>query len=317
MAKYKQRSINTWRRRAAQGLRVATSAYRAYQRYSPVKKEFTSEPGVTNEYQVKTVYRRKRMPRWKKRKWVAFSKKTKAVIESQLATKTMLLNDAYDVANAANLQVYSAFMLYGLYGTDKNGFAGNSDIKRVLQNFMDNGTAVFKSAVLDITMVNKSAYPVEVDLYHVTMWKKNDDKNLDDSITRSVAETVVSGGTTALSLTTRGATPFDIPQIMRQTGMRILKKVKYFLGTGNCATYQIRDPRNRRFPMSQMPAGLATNEEYTQPGWTQGLLLVHKPVAGYQNQVATLSIGCTRKYAYCQLTSDIYEGGLDQVRVRG
>lgn len=310
MAKYRQRSLRLYRPNVASLARLAVRKWRS-RTTTKQKSKNTSEPGVTNEYQVKTIYRRRRMPRYKKKKWVSFYKKTSAVIDSRLATKTMLINDAYDVTNVINEQTFSAYMLYGLYGQDKNGFAGNSDVARVLQNYPVTSTAIFKSAIMDMTLVNKGTISLEVDLYHVVFWKKNNDKNFDDTVTRAVAETDLTAGTTTLSLKTRGATPFDIPQIMRQTGMKILKKIKYFLGAGNCATYQIRDARNRRFPTSALPANLAVNEEFILPGWTQGIIVVHKPVAGFQNQAAPISIGCTRKYAYATMESSNYEGGLD------
>lgn len=283
--------------------KAAMLARRAYNSYTKTQsKTQTSGTGVTAQYDAKQIYKRKRMPRYKRRLWRKFSNKVSYVIDKRLSTDTLLFNDADDVSALADSQGFSAWTMYGLNGTDSSGQRGNLDISRVFAALSTNaGKIIFKSAVLDMTFTNKGTFALEVDLYHVVYWNEGGCLSLSDAHTKAINETPVFAGRNPIRLTTRGATPFEMPQLLRKLRMKVLKKVKYFIGTNESTTYQLRDARNRQLSGAMLGN---INTEFIQPGMTQGLIIVHKPVAGYQNQPSTLSVGCTRKYAFTSINEN-------------
>lgn len=293
------------------GRAVQTAVSRSSTATQTTSKRNYSAPGVTSQYDAKLVYRKRRMPRWKKRAWRKFSRKTNAVIEKGLGNRIVLYNNADDVTSAGNFQGFSTWTIYGLNGTDIAANRGNKDVSDVFATASTSASKlIFKSAILDITMTNKgtnNTFGLEVDLYHVVYWNECGKPNFNDVHAASVAETGMLPGKGALSLVNRGCTPFDLPQLLRKTRMRILKKMKYFLGPNEAATYQIRDSRNRRISGANLGS---INTEFIQPGMTQGLLIVHKPVAGYQASAGILSVGCTRKYSFTSQEDSYTSSGI-------
>lgn len=164
--------------------------------------------GITQQHDQATVYRKKTMPRYKKRKWRAFVKKVNAVHEKELGVARYLFNDKFDITNAAaqgnpgfgtvGLQNIYAAHLYG--GTRGNGSitgfnTGTSDLLEIwakapvstsytgapppageFLNQQPGNTSKLKfiSAILDMTVTadGSNTVPLEIDLYHIA-YRKN------------------------------------------------------------------------------------------------------------------------------------------------
>jgi len=294
-----------------------------------------SGQGVTDHYDRTTVYRRRPMPRFRRKRWVRFVKKVQAASEKTLGTKTVVLNNSatqeidYLVSAGVNqnLQIVGYACLYGVdsaSGSSGDGYLGSKDLQSIYSGASSQGPTVamrFKSAVLDLTFVNRNygtdgetAEPweegLEVDVYEITVKRtlsyETNPLGLLGAFTQAATDTTAIASYTSIpGLTERGVTPFDFPQAMSQYGIRIWKKTKFRIAYGQSFTYQVRDPRDHTLNKGRMDDILGVN----WPGLTRYVLWVAKPLAGFTlapgfnvaawtNVFGRLTIGATRKYSY-------------------
>ncbi|AKO22244.1 putative capsid protein [Asterias forbesi associated circular virus] len=159
-------------------------------------RKFTGGRGITKEHDRTNIYYKKRMPRFKKRRWRRFSKKVQNVSEKDLGTQTVVFNDQIetgDFFNSDGLITGSATLcLYSMNGSE----VPYNDLAVMMNNLnfaaptVDLGTTkyrtskvIFKSAVFDLTLTNTSydriggvnnieaAYSLEVDIHTVVIKK--------------------------------------------------------------------------------------------------------------------------------------------------
>jgi len=215
------------------------------------KKFMRSGGGVTTQHDRAFVYRKKSMPRSKKRGWQKFKRKVLAVSEKSLGSRTVVYNDQVTTtltgSTTAGTQLLEQYALYPV----KNGtYAHLNDLKAIYTNYTGDtdynitDRLIFQSAVLDITVANGSlnsssqAVPIELDVYEVTSnrsWQDNNDSastniNLVNIIGRGFTDTSNEGSAaTGLTLNQRGVTPFEACSALSSYGIKIWKKTKYFL----------------------------------------------------------------------------------------
>lgn len=270
-----------------------------------------SGQGVTNQHDRSRVYRKRGMPRFKKRSWKRFSRKVNAVAEKSLGSKTIVFNDAVSLIGTPG----TTEQLWGniaLYPMNHSSISYLDDMKNIENNSTgDYGVTtkyLFQSGVLDMTLVNTSFddaegdVPIELDVYEISSsssWQENSGTPsligvFDQGFTDTTAE---GSAATQLARTQRGVTPWDCPQALGSYKIKIWKKTKYFLGGGSWMTYQIRDPKRHVVDAKNMREWDSTNK----PGLTRWLLLVAKVLPG-ANIITTgnvsLEVGITRKYMY-------------------
>lgn len=284
-------------------------AYRAYRSYTGTRKSVTSGSGVTAQYDKKTQYVKRRMPYRRRKRWVRFSRKVAAVMQKDIATRTVVYNGLVtttgDIANNATDQGVAEVMLYGFKGdTDAFYIQGARDIQTLLTTLqLSEITKIrMKSAVLDLTAraINQ---PVELDVYEVICNKSTTYTTLKSAVVQGFLDTPTPvGGTTGLTLVRRGVTLFDCPKAIKATGMKIVKKTKYFLPAGNTMTYQIRDPKNRYMNIGAVST--AAEPGFNLRGYTRVVFFVWKALPGVTGDPAQLLIGATRKYAYTVLENN-------------
>lgn len=307
-----------------------------------------SGQGVTDHFDRRLVYRHKRMPGFKRRRWTGFLKKVRAANISQLGSRTIVFNNytfsEIDFkASAANLnkQLIGYCCLYGVdsgAGASGDGYLGSKDLQTINNYATSINTAadiMFTSAVLDVTFVNRnynidSTGPevisnwderLELDVYEIIMRKdaayETNPLGLLGVFSQAVSYTGVFGAGTAITgLDQRGCTPWDIPQAMAQWGIRILKKTKFTLARGQTCTYQVRDPKNRLLAKNIMDDLLGVNLR----GWTRYVLYIAKPVAGFDlapayntaavSTLGNLTVGATRKYTVKILSDSTRQSSL-------
>lgn len=293
-------------------------------------KKKRSGNGVTFQRDKTNVYRRKKMPYRKKKRWVRFVKKVNAVDERELGTRTVLFNKSVVFSNqSSGEQILGYVALYPLQCPIGPGFESHmNDLKGIsgLEN-QASPTAVlgervgpstkimFHSAVLDITMRNTSfitggelgsGNTLEVDVYEIMSSKKWNDssgikQNLVQVLEKGDNETPVIGGVgEAISIQKRGATPWELPAGISRYGLKIMKKTKYFLQPGQTLTYQLRDAARHVTTVGYLEDSQGANK----PGWTKHVFFIAKSVPGVSvgtgnNQVSeALTVGVTRKYMY-------------------
>lgn len=281
-------------------------AYKGY-KYLTGTDNSTSGQGVTAQYDRKVVYKKKRMPRRKRRRWARFIKKVNAVTMKTLGTKSVLYNNQLSTTTPGTTQAYAFVCLYGRDGASSSGIqCGANDMRLIMNNdpqITTTSKIMVGSAILDVTFTNVSSGAneqqsgIELDIYDIVFRKDDDSTQFIQMITKAETETPLIGTTGAsVLLSTRGVTPWELPSLLAN-GVKIIKKTKYFLGSGDCGTYQIRDAKNRILRKSYVEQ---VDDQFIYPGYTRGLLFVHKgvPTPIPANQVTTTQIGVTRKYMY-------------------
>lgn len=289
--------------------------------------------GGTNA-DMRSIYRRKRMPKSKRKRWVRFVKKVNAVADKDLGLRTVLFNDQMTQTNSTAKQSTLTLALYAV----RNASIGYLDDLKVIGGLENeaNSTAVagdtisantkmlFQSAVMDITIRNTTdrlktidagnpllntyeAAPdaaIELDIYEVYQREiASDSSSLFESLTAAFAaydDKEIGGTGTGIGIDDRGASPFEFGAQMGRHGIKILKKTKFFIPNGQTITWQVRDPKRRKMTYGE----LTRHESYNKPGWTKQFYLIYKLVPGIVQGPAIgdcrlrLSIGCTRKYSY-------------------
>jgi len=291
---------------------------------------YTSGLGVTNQHDERHVYRKRRMPRRKRRQWGKFVNKVHAVSEKDLGSRTVVLNKTVNFDNtvAANQNlIYCA--LYP--GTSTDSWMNDINQLSALENIAANPTSaagntvqlstkwIFKSAVLDVTFRNAANFntdgatlvpdsrgKMEVDVYELISNKAWQDTaitaaNITALFSQADTDTQnLLGAGTAVNIALRGVTPWDVPLALSQYGLKILKKTKYFVQNQDTFTYQLRDPKRRVITESRM----ARMQGCNVPRWTRHILIISKLVPGLTiggaagNWTDSVRLGITRKYFY-------------------
>lgn len=318
-----RRRANVWN--VAPMVAGAANLYRNVHRYGPIVraagrmasrafrggkkgKQVMSASGITNQYDKKTIYRKRSMPRFRKRRWRRFVRKTNAVIRKDLASQSLVRSTVATVtiaAGSATTQSTAGATLYGF-----NGFAGDCDDLKQLAaaaSGSDYTKIMLASAVLDCTFNNNGSTNLEIDIYYVVCRKDVPFaryQSINDCYQASFPHQAVlpGAGVTALTFQTRGSTPFQ--NSLFCSYFRILRKTKYFLSAGQSGTYQIRDPKDRVFDVE------LENNMSCRRGWTKGLLFIFKSTPENTLSGSSLVIGTTRTYNYRIMQRETVAAGL-------
>jgi len=292
-----------------------------------------SGQGVTVQHDARTIYRSKRMPRRRRKIWKRFTNKVHAVAEKDMGSRTVVFNYADVFTNTtggnhgvAYMALYPGASDTGTTGkvwlndlTNMSGYENTGNPTAAAGITIDNNTKwVFKSAILDITFRNSSTLNVggvqtpaseaklEVDVYEFISGKVWQDtgstsQTAVDAFGKGSSNTLNIGGAgTGIDISTRGATPWDIPMALGYYKIKILRKTKYFVNNGDTFTYQIRDPKRRVMMQESMQRIGGPNV----PRWTRHLLVIFKLVPGLTvgsapaTYTESLTFGLTRKYFY-------------------
>lgn len=293
-------------------------------------KRGTSGAGVTTQHDARRIYVKRRMPRFKRKRWSMFKKKVQAVSEKSLGSRTVVFNKSIQWSNTTSgNQVLGALYLYGQRGSTGNAaqdlylistYENTGDQTALAGETVANSSKfMFQSAVLDITFKNNSTYtaagPVvqsaseaklEVDVYECSVRRTTEETSntltdflqlLADNASRTDP---IGGAGTEIASTLRGVTPFDLTYAMSRWGVKIWKKTKYTIPNNDTFTYQVRDPRRRVAEYRD----LQNADGFNRPGWTRVVFFTAKlvpdlsvgaAVGTYQENLIT---GVTRKYFY-------------------
>lgn len=280
------------------GLRLARSVYSLYRRN---RRRVTSGNGVTTQNDRSRQYRYKPLNRRTRRKVVKRYRKFVKMLDSNLATQTVIRNSIASGTVLGTGQGYFACHLYGLAGVNTAAETGVDDLYQIFLNDLgaaDRGTYLqFTNAVLDLTLVNTGLTTTEVDVYEYSL-KKNQVEafnNMSQMVADAEADTGPIGTGTSFTMLTRGVTPFEFPILCKK--MKILKKTKYLMSPGQGVTYQMKDRRDIRFNselvLDYTPG--AGSAKFNHKDVT-GVFVVTKAITGSSDH--TIQIGATRSYRY-------------------
>ncbi len=328
MPRYKRRLVrrygrNVRARRAGNILNAASlygpsiatgAAYLGSKLWGKFKKKGSSGRGVTTQHDVSRIYRKRRMPRRKRKAWGRFSRKVHAVVEKTLGSRTIVYNSQISVTTPAGTTEQATGQV-ALYPVANATHAHLNDLNAIQANFTGNTgydrtqSLIFQSGVLDMTIQNESidtaeeGAQVEMDIYEISSndsWQQEGSTNV--GLTKVFSEGFTNtsnegSATNGLSLVTRGVTPFDCCEGLSEYKIKIWKKKKYFLGPGQTMTYQIRDPKRHKFNNEKLKDWDSSN----MPRVTKWLLIIAKTTPGYDLTTSgkvDLRVGLTRKYMY-------------------
>lgn len=308
---------------AARRQGIARSMSLQMRRY---RKRPTTGIGVTEQHDSRLIYKKKSMPRGKKKKWKAFRNKVLAVSEKDLGTQQIVFNKVLTGTNTTSGN--QCLVTFGLY-TLKSSQTHYNDLQRI-SNYVgaavstvatglsvDPSTKImFQSAVLDITIRNAStnngapdsAARMEVDVYELTMSHTAEETGSTyDTIEAVFNENPaqcrpIGGSGTEISYALRGVTPFENSYVLSRFGIRISRKTKYQISNGDQVTYQMRDPRRHSMSFREMN----NQDGFNKPNLTRLIYIVGRVAPGltvgaigtpgvYQE---VLSVGLTRKYSF-------------------
>lgn len=260
---------------------------------------------TTTQKDYSTQYRKKNMPRYKKKAWKTFNNKVKSVIRGELGLKTVVFNSVQTCSSAVADQNAIAMHLYGISGSaDNPNRIGALDVRKIFSNDPnvyqgigplnpEIGKLLFESAVLDVTLTNTGESVLEVDIYYGYHRKDCDSTDMvGGDLVDPTLELPINGGNTTLDIQKRGVTVFDLPTGLSQSGYHVLKKQKMLLRQTQSAFLQYRDPRNHTVEWNRIK-----QVGYAARKLTYTVLVVFKAVAG-STDAAVLSIGATRKFSY-------------------
>lgn len=226
----------------------------------------TIESSTTDNYDKTVRYVRKRMPRYKRKRWVGFTRKVQHVQlqmnplriyqcaeqgvwtgTSQITFGTLLYDQ---LSNAADVQ--------NIFKDAYGGAGGLSDYL--------NKRIYLKSASLDFQIVNSSATNSNVlDVYEIRARKPCSQSYADISAMWADTFSELSG-VGAVSLTYPAMTLFDNPNFLKH--FLVVKKTEYICDAGKLVTLNLRRPRNGYISGRQMEQNLTCI-----PGWTVGYVV--------------------------------------------
>lgn len=277
---------------------------------------------VTQQKDFASQYRKRRMPRRKRKIWKKFVKKVTAVELSNAATKTVVFNHRMVQSSTPGNQAFLSFCLYGVNGSpDGNNQIGYQDMFKLFDNepgikqqavgspaanYPASGKLHFNTGVLDFTLRNLGEVDAEVDIYYGYHVKNVNNINLLTQVADSLRQHFISttsdpivSGNTSLGLGLRGVTPFDCSSVLSESGFHILKKQKFNMEPNKSVFIQHRDANNHQLDQDDL-----STIGYAKRKLTYEVLIVHKPsVTSVDNAVSTIGVGVTRKYGYSILAA--------------
>lgn len=272
--------------RYAKAAKYAGKMYKSYRKRKYSKNNIVSNP-TTSQHEYATVYKKKRMPKGKRKAWKRFVRKTTAVSMKNLPLQTYVYSENNNIYAAANFTGYYYCGLYGLNGSARvlgtatsSGTGAVNQINTLFtQNFVPvTGKQILcESACMDYTLRNLTANTAIIEMYYVIPKRDIDDQEfatkfrVEDIYTESFQTAEIGTNIGSITAATLGTTPFNAPYFTRH--FTITKKLRVQLGGNEIYSGQIRNPKNYKINYSDvqkyaMKKGMASGiffQIYGQP----------------------------------------------------
>lgn len=257
------------------GALVARAAPYAKKAFSAIRtltqKRSTIEPAPNtfqNDAQMR--YRKKRMPKRKRRRWVRFVKRVRHVDLAMQPLQIYTKEGTVNLTSAANQgQVWSR-MLGGMT------VANNDEILQVFKSAYNLSTEAscapykiyLKSICMDVQMTNTGSYPIIVDMYTLVCRKTWDTaEDIGASFVNALGEIQAPAGGGSLTSSKTALTLFDAPNFCEF--WRIQSKKEFIIGGSNTITVQLRNPANRYFDGKEI-----ISNAQAKPGFTKAFFFM-------------------------------------------
>lgn len=282
--------------------------------------------GVTTQKDDRLVYRKKPMPKRKKRQWKKFVKKVNAVAIKERGLQVALYRKDYNISPTAGTQLWGIAHLYGC--ANINTEPGVGDVNQLL---LDVNVAAQKygggllsnaypevanqkmkvpvrmqSAILDLTFVNNGSVPLVVDIYHLWYNKNMNSPSFGDAnnwvdnneVIRQEGTTGTPTANAWMKLDQKGVKLFDCNQLLSKLAATVRSVRQIILQPGGIHTMAIRDPRNYRLDMfSYLIQDGVQYQGYADRKITESVFWIARNESNVEG-AAELSVKCNRTYRY-------------------
>lgn len=292
------------------------------------KKRSIVSDGTTVQRDDKITYRKKRMPKKKRKAWKKFTKKVNAVEIKDRGLQVQKFYYGFNGATvSAQTQARAVFHLYGTANTQANTGTetGNMDMALLRteanlrqQNWIKQIGGVpnptipgglltpeirMQSAILDCTIQNSGNVPLIVDIYHVWYTKANNYKSFGDCLASWNNEHIPlqTGSTSAIADETKlrldqlDTKLFDLPQLISLTGLTVKSVREVYLTPGQVHKVGIRDAKNYSINPGRYGLNISDQVGYADPKLTESYILVFK---NYGTSDGQYNMWGTRTYRY-------------------
>lgn len=202
---------------------------------------------LSTQHDVVNRYRKKRMPRRRRRRWVGFVRKVRAVELAAQPLQFYGLARTERLTGAVNVQTYAGYMLGGTSVTN------NDELYQIFQqayNTISVSDAAehiifMKSISLDIQLTNSATTGAVVDVYKLLCRKSISTATAPAAqFTAALGELASPSGGGTVTTTNASITAFDAPNFCSY--WKILNKKEILLGAGQTTTMQLRNAKNKR-----------------------------------------------------------------------
>lgn len=242
---------------------------------------------LSTQHDVVNRYRKKRMPRRRRRRWVSFVRKVRAV---ELAAQPLQFYGYARldrVIGAVNVQTYQSYMLGGTTVTN------NDELYQIFQQAYNTGSIadaaehqiIMKSISLDIQITNTGTAGAIIDVYKVLCRKTfSTASTIAAQFTQALGELASPTGGGTVTTTNASITAFDAPNFCSY--WKILNKKEVLLGAGQVTTMQLRNARNKR-----IDGKILTTSPQAIPGYTVAYFFMIRGVP--ENNLGTGRLAAT------------------------
>lgn len=314
----------TWGQRARS---FANGAYQGYQTARAIKRARTnsrtnstrqlrSDPfPITGENDASRTYRRKPMPRRKRRAWVKFTKRVGAVQLKNVGSNYLVLTRTQTLTADANKQTATGIhTALGLNSASR--FCNDMAQISAMAGGVSNQSAypnkfVVSGWMMETQIKNDSASQVYIDLYYWRCTKRVprviDGLDTDASalVTAGLGDLVPANptGGSSLDIADYGVTPFQSPQFYKSC--KVYKKLRVKLAVGGVTQIETRSGRNyfRNYGI---------DEDYGMDRCTEGVLMFTYGTPSATNATSdpvTLRLSTNVNYTYKVLLANRMGGG--------
>lgn len=217
---------------------------------------------------IKTQYRKKRMPRRRRRRWVRFAKKTQSVINKSLGSNQFVSNSrqggiSWNAAGNSTTILNQKWNTFDLFA--RNGDGSNSFLASMLGQLFnldassDDRRLMIDSGCIDFTLrfdghstvdpetgsvsgVSTGPIALELDIYEIVYGATTKDNA---SFYNDIQDAMNVAFGSTLQEEQRGVTLFQAPVLSSVYRAKIIRKRRLILGVGQVENFQFRTARNK------------------------------------------------------------------------
>jgi len=196
------------------------------------------------------MYRKRRMPRKRKRAWKRSIRKHRALNQLDLGLRTMMFSDNDSTSSGTGFQgilEFSAMTNDGAIKTVSSNFAQELSSIVTQEGLPTTAKINIASYRQDITIANEGDTVMEMDIYECIPIKQSNNtvgqQTAREHWARGYTISTAIGALPKLGIGELGANPFQSRYFSQH--FKILKVRRVYLGTGNCTSWTVSKPANR------------------------------------------------------------------------